>query len=426
MMILVLLNLLVVVGLGNAQLQKSVVSSGNHNSSSPPIPTQIFYMRRMRKAGSTTIEYFIRDALRIRMNWLSGIDPERDSKQEARAKIKRAKADQYPIMINRIEYASLNSACAIKSSASSPAIVLVTHFREPLARLYSEFWYRGPGFWTGESNKALWKAWLAEGGAAWNPCTLYSSTSRTSMWNDEAHRKSCAMHELQRRSKLHGEGVYFANYQLRLLASACDGGQCSGRLSSEPDCSCPADRGRRLGAADLAQAKEVLSRFSWILIVEEFSSPTLNLYLQLQLEERLNVPRGLFKGHKLGWKRYTEKKMTELKFYSSRRAARRGKLPKAATSPSTKRRRRLLLEGEAAVAAAAREARGPADLHPDILARLKRENALDMDLYKYAASLSAKRVAAFMSEQQGERPRDPLASQGEEAGAVLITGASTY
>jgi len=96
--------------------------------------------------------------------------------------------------------------------------------------------------------------------------------------------------------------------------------------------------------------------------VEEFSSPTLNFYLQLQLEERLQLPRGLLKGHKLGWKRYTEKKSTEQKFYSTRTA--RSSSHVSTTPRQT--RRRLLLDGEAAAAAAAREVKGPADLQPGI------------------------------------------------------------
>ena len=244
-----------------------------------------------------------------------------------------------------------------------------------------QFWYRGPGFWTGESNPTLWETWLTEGGARWNPCALYSSTSTTSNWNDKVHRTACATHELQRREQLHGEGVYFQDYYVRLLASACTGGQCSGHLGSEPDSSCPADRGRLLGGRDLAQAKEVLSYFNWILIVEEFSSPTLNFYLQLQLEERLQLPRGLLKGHKLGWKRYTEKKSTEQNFYSTRTA--RSSSHVSTTPRQT--RRRLLLDDEAAAAAAAREVKGPADLQPGILARLKRENALALQTHQCEA-----------------------------------------
>lgn len=123
--------------LAAAQVNRNRQEEAHHNNSAPaPVPQ--IYMRRMRKAGSTTIQYFIRDALRIRMEWLSGVT-EKDSKQEALAKFKRAKAERRVverIQINRIEYASLNSACALNSA--SPDIVLVTHFREPLARHYSE------------------------------------------------------------------------------------------------------------------------------------------------------------------------------------------------------------------------------------------------------------------------------------------------
>ena len=78
----------------------------------------------------------------------------------------RRKTHQEGVLMCRIEYASLNSACIIPQFGRVGTL-LVTHFREPIHRQVSEFWYRGPGFWTGVSDAKTWMDWMEARGAKW-------------------------------------------------------------------------------------------------------------------------------------------------------------------------------------------------------------------------------------------------------------------
>jgi hypothetical protein len=46
-----------------------------------------------------------------------------------------------------------------------PSTLLVTHFREPIARLNSEYWFKGPGSKSSKlhvhvANESLWLSWM--------------------------------------------------------------------------------------------------------------------------------------------------------------------------------------------------------------------------------------------------------------------------
>ena len=133
--------------------------------------TTHIYMRRMRKSGSTTLQFFLQDAIKFRMDFLAGVNRTTDNNTVVKLKRDlwlrpRRKTHQEGVLRCRIKYASLNSACIIPQFGRVGTL-LVTHFREPIHRQVSEFWYRGPGFWTGVSDAKTWMDWMEARGAKW-------------------------------------------------------------------------------------------------------------------------------------------------------------------------------------------------------------------------------------------------------------------
>ena len=72
--------------------------------------------------------------------------------------------------------------------------VAVVHFREPIGRWVSEYWYRGPGFAHRAASDNLWFSWINAPGNSNAACHF-------------------------------GGGLYFPNYYVQRLTAAC--GNCS-------------------------------------------------------------------------------------------------------------------------------------------------------------------------------------------------------
>ena len=159
------------------------------------------FMRRMRKAGSTSI-----------MNFLNAY------------KNRRSALGAPTVWVFQEEYHALNARCLLADSAipgeaararrrlqktwkvplSLPSklaatnVFRVTHLREPIARHNSEFWFAGPGKDNKKADVASWREWMT------------ATNSHVQTFSFIAFR----------------EGLYFDNYYVRML-SATDCGPCS-------------------------------------------------------------------------------------------------------------------------------------------------------------------------------------------------------
>jgi hypothetical protein len=83
------------------------------------------FLRRMRKAGSTTVSEYIMAALNV----------------YAKALLNKNIEDV--IIYDHMEYPGLNVKCIFGPNPilMLPKTVLITHFRNPLSRINSEYWY---------------------------------------------------------------------------------------------------------------------------------------------------------------------------------------------------------------------------------------------------------------------------------------------
>jgi len=67
--------------------------------------------------------------------------------------------------IQGMEYEAMNVQCVFGQGAllaRSNGVIKIAHFREPLSRINSEFWFKGPGKAYNTGNESVWKAWLSE------------------------------------------------------------------------------------------------------------------------------------------------------------------------------------------------------------------------------------------------------------------------
>ena len=194
------------------------------------------FVRRMRKAGSSTLLEFVREcaALAPRLG------------------------------LGRVEVETTEFRCFPGACGPREDVFLLSHLREPVSRLVSEFWWRhGPGREYGASNATLWRAWIAEGESAnssW-PIGKYSSDTYVKMLTGtcacsfSSQGREC----LKRRERQGGDEVCSA-----FVPNLCD---------------CP-PRKATTTAADLATAREtVLSRFDAVVILEDFADPLISEWL---------------------------------------------------------------------------------------------------------------------------------------------------
>jgi hypothetical protein len=101
--------------------------------SNPSNLSRLIFVRRMRKAGSTTLRSFFATV---------------------------AESRGWHVQAN--EFLSFNSRC-LRNPLVAHRVLLVTHLREPLGRLNSEFYYVGPGSERGgsrNSTEGTWADWL--------------------------------------------------------------------------------------------------------------------------------------------------------------------------------------------------------------------------------------------------------------------------
>lgn len=122
---------------------KDIIYESDNNNPKPqwimePIPTmKRMLLRRMRKGGSTSLEKFIQKARQVHQRF--ALSP---------AETMAMKAQHEPtgfIGYDAMEYESLNMQCLFGSSAilgPESQAILVTHFRYPIDRINSEYWYR--------------------------------------------------------------------------------------------------------------------------------------------------------------------------------------------------------------------------------------------------------------------------------------------
>jgi len=237
-----------------------------------PAPIKRIFLRRMRKAGSTTVFGFL---LAIMKDYSSSPAVARSSN----------------ITFDRMEYSSLNLGCLFGSAPllTKPygTVFLVTHLREPLSRINSEYWFAGPGKTIGVANESLWAEWIAlsrplPGGGA------LRITSMGAGFN---------------------AGIYFDNYYTRMLTGAC--GNCAVGKKLDPatgfgpvtGCS---SHTKAFPFVNVTREKfytavDILEHyFDAVLILEWFRRPSLNAWLQATLERQLGLPRGSLKRHTLG------------------------------------------------------------------------------------------------------------------------------
>lgn len=229
------------------------------------------FLRRMRKAGSTTVFGFLLAVIKESSNY--------------------HKTGSSNITFDRIEYSSLNVGCLTGSAPlltrSFGTVFLVTHLREPLSRINSEYWFAGPGKKVGIANETLWADWMAAsrplpgGGAP----------------------------RIQTMGAAFNAGIYYDNYYTRMLTGAC--GECvaGAKLNLAtgfgPVTGCSSHTKAfpflEVTRERLQLAIELLEHsFDAVLILEWYSRHSMNAWLQATLERQLGVPRGAFKDHTLG------------------------------------------------------------------------------------------------------------------------------
>jgi hypothetical protein len=302
----------------------------------------------MRKAGSSTVYDYFRRAL----------DLHNDVRQ-----FESGNSSILPeIVLDSMEYEGFNANCVLGDQpflSKQKGAFLVTHFREPVSRQNSEYWFKGPGSKHKLANESLWGDWMDEG----RPLPKLG----TRRFNGQKGAK-------------YNAGMYFDNYFTRMLSKRCGqcglgpGGKIKSRVSAKgrgavQGCSANTDAWpfSAVGRADLEVAKNVLARFDMILLMEWFEVPEVNGWLRKTVARSLDLDHSLTPASilrdveklSLGW------------------ARKNTVVPHA----DTKNEHKPAVEHRSSPP-------------PKILERLKRENVLDLELYKFAKTLAFERIEA--------------------------------
>ena len=230
------------------------------NHSLPPPSSlkkvNLIYLRRARKAGSTTV---FNDLVRFRSQYFS------------------VAGNDTAWKIQGMEYEAMNVECVLRQGAMlarSNGVIKIAHFREPLSRINSEFWFKGPGHAFNSGNESLWKAWLAE--------SSYLEGGGIPKFHGVQGAKF-------------NEGIYFSNYYTRLYSKSCgDCAHANDKRGWKGYKGCAAHTKLYpylpLETVDLERAKLVLSGFEIVLIMEWFSRPVQKTYFKRKLESLLEIP----------------------------------------------------------------------------------------------------------------------------------------
>ena len=178
------------------------------------------YLRRVRKAGSTTV-----------FDALEGL------------------VKNQGLHFQSNEQSQFNPSCLLTPLALS--FLFVTHLREPMERIKSEFWYVGPGSRNETNSEEVWASWM-EG-------------SRKK--GEVGGNHSC---------RLHG-GTLVDNLQVRAFTGSC--GDCkvkaNGKFSGCMICTTKnkvvKDPVEKINMAHTAAASRTLEKFDLVIIIELLS-----------------------------------------------------------------------------------------------------------------------------------------------------------
>ena len=220
-----------------------------------PAPARIF-IRRMRKAGSSTVFGFFLEIVNM------------------------LKSRHRNVIYDRMEYQALNDACVFGLNAmlAPKRTLLITHFRKPVDRINSEYWYQGPGKTHRVSNSSLWWDWI-------------NST------NPAVGTKFNA-------------GIYFSNYYTRMLSANCTS-TCEGMSGFNSVKGCSANSRlqpfRQMYLDDLNRAIRVLSKFQIIIILEYLSKPETLPWLRETLQIEVGLAPQDLGDLRFGWGRANNK-----------------------------------------------------------------------------------------------------------------------
>ena len=143
----------------------------------------LIFLRRHRKAGSTTVFEYLMNVIAF---W------ERYDNQSTAVELQQE------------EYGALNYHCILGNNAllRKPSTLLVTHLREPISRLNSEYWFKGPGDKLGIATENAWRGWM-------NMSRPRGPGLLPSFLSDHG--------------SAYNAGVYFDNYYIRMMSAECGG-----------------------------------------------------------------------------------------------------------------------------------------------------------------------------------------------------------
>ena len=114
------------------------------------------------------------------------------------------KTSEVEVAYEQEEYGALNWHCVLGGGSSAllrtPTTLLVTHFREPISRINSEYWFKGPGDQLDVANESLWKTWMNETRPGVGSVAPAFTRGHGTNYN---------------------AGLYFDNYYVRMLSAEC-------------------------------------------------------------------------------------------------------------------------------------------------------------------------------------------------------------
>ena len=239
----------------------------NTTNSSATQGTRLLFLRRMRKCGSTTLQNFFARATRV--SW-------------------RSTGEKFNLQAN--EFMVLNSAC-LRDSSLFGRVLFITHLREPISRLHSEFHNVGPG----------------------SVVNGRHSIADVSAWEEWMRFSEHLMDEGRFESLIRG-GLYMNNLFARAMSGNCSATCLTEnsytkretravkhlpgcRLCRKKQCGDGVKGFRReLSTDDLAVAMENLERFDLVITLEHLSSPVFQRWLVIEFLQ-LPESEGMFIGH---------------------------------------------------------------------------------------------------------------------------------
>jgi hypothetical protein len=220
------------------------------------------YFRHMRKSAGSQIRQLLFQTL-----------TDRDLQKQGQSKMAAAKGFFYYEM----EYGALDVLCA--EVAPRDKVFTIVVLRDPLARLWSEFWYKnGP---QGSFDRLLNETDLFIESALLNWVMREGEPpiSRTAK-PDDVPKPASQSYKWVNRLKGIRPFAYHSNFQLRMLTGNCSGGSiwketqesqkywCSTGSESGGGCLLRTETNRYPTSTDLQNAKDILSSFDVVLTTD--------------------------------------------------------------------------------------------------------------------------------------------------------------